>query len=122
MTPLPSAGTALVLMLAFALAAIGWGHRLPDRPPDRQDLAASQRLAAFQSVGGDAMLCGTPARPASQAPCDACILTSGADLPPVSTAFVAPRMPDGRLPAGGATRVAAIDCHPGWHGRAPPRA
>jgi hypothetical protein len=110
------ASALLALLLAAALGAAGWGHRLPAADP-----AAALRLLAFQQAGGDRDgLCGGAERALPAAACAACRLTDAPGLPaPAVRAMPAARA----APGAGFAAQAALrhpPCHPGWHGRAPP--
>jgi hypothetical protein len=107
----------LGLLVAVALAAAGWAHRLPA-------IAAGgvpADLAAYLATGGALDdLCGTvPGEAAQRDHCPVCSLPGA--LPGPAAAQEARRL---ARPAGmAAPAVASVPraaCHPGWSGRAPP--
>lgn len=106
---------ALPVLLALALAAIGWGHR-PLADPRSQAM-----FAAFQAAGGSAVdLCGMPAGHQARPGCEACLISAAAALPPPAATWVAVRgEPRPAAAEAGAPRLAPA-CHPAWQGRAPP--
>ena len=117
--PLPLTRAALAVILALTLAAVGWGHRMPGAA----DGATAERFLAYQAAGGGtAALCGTTGTPGVQRACDACILISGAGLPPVAATPIPPGGPAAVSPTDAAIQPVPAACHPGWHGRAPPAA
>jgi hypothetical protein len=108
---------ALALVVALALSAAGWAHRLPSAPED----PVPAELALFIADGGSlADLCGTlPGNTADRDHCPVCTLP--ADLPHAATAQAALRVARAADPAPRAgPSPAPAACHPGWNGRAPP--
>jgi hypothetical protein len=108
---------ALALVVALALTAAGWAHRLPSAPVD----AVSAELALFIADGGSlADLCGTlPANTADRDHCPVCTLPAA--LPQPATAQAALRIARMAEPARFTSTAPAPDaCHPAWNGRAPP--
>lgn len=118
MIAVPRHIATLVLLLAIALAAVGWGHRLAQAG----DAEADMRLQVHLQAGGDAaLICGTGPAAATKAPCDACRLTDAPGLPdagfrPASDLSAGRAM---YAPSGSAAGTIP-PCHPGWNGRAPP--
>lgn len=111
------AQVALALLVAVALAAAGWAHRLPGTT----ERAAAEGLSAYLSIGGSASdLCGTLTGSAASKPdCPVCRMPGLA--PPPAHAVLPTALCIARVAAAllGETAPAAAR-HPGWHGRAPP--
>jgi hypothetical protein len=108
--------TALALLLAVALSAAGWAHRLPASYG-----SGGAALEVYLAAGGSVEdLCGTSGgTAASDEECPVCRMPGTLALP----ARIVP-------PAGLVVAVVAVDTsfeamrgsdlHPPWYGRAPP--
>jgi hypothetical protein len=107
--------TALAMLIAVAVTAAGWAHRLP--APD----SGGTGLAAYLAAGGSVSdLCGAPGGTAvSEDDCPVCRMPAALPLP----ARIAPAT---ALAIAGTVMAAVNDAprgtdrHPPWYGRAPP--
>lgn len=110
-------GAALALMIAFALSAAGWAHRLPAAETG----AGGDRLAVYLAAGGSvADLCRAPdGSTRADDDCPVCRMPASLPLPtrcaPVTALAVRVAVAQA---AADAPRDA--DRHPPWYGRAPP--
>jgi len=111
------AGVAVALLVAVALAAAGWGHRVPGMA----DRTAAAGLAAYLASGGSVTeLCGTPdGTAAAKQDCPVCRMPG---MPPLPARIVPPTalcVAAVMAAAAGETPPFAAR-HPAWQGRAPP--